>query len=905
MSVGLKTLWVTSIVPEKIDGETYVPTALRYTDRIQIGSAATGDEKDVANREFKLDLGDITRGQSPTTRRQFRCSDGKERSAYELSQDFIHTLFSKIEHRLPQADRTTHRVPARVVVAEPLSFQIKGRHSSWLTNYRENVRRILSRYAAVEFLPEPFAVYQYYRYGCRVPILVEKTKHIALIVDFGGGTFDTCVIESTQAGDVSLTGKHSKPLAANSTPHGGFYINRQIAKYMLKRMTPDNRKREIERSYEYYLRCERGELRAGDLKESTQRFIEHMTRLESIVERYKLELSGKISNWGLTGESYEKVMIPVPIDPFSDCAWTEEELFGHQLRRLFIDEVWNRRLMPVVKGVLVRSEDRLGKSNIDVTLISGGSANLGWLHRLLEKDFDQQLRYATPVDIRQSFQDVVANGLAIECARRHYSDESGDSEFVAVTYNPIRLMLASDGEDFREYRFKSIDDKIDMNEANPGDLVPSAQSLRHFFEDPLQWRVNLQSPPKRFLDYEFCRPGIEDDEGEDGAIAYNIEEKRLNTTDKRFDRRTIVEIVVREDGTVAPAFIYKSGNPKRGIEGNIRKCRPFFVDMTTDKVGKNHASYVGFDFGTSNSSVCCLSPVEINVTEKRQRSTSWTGISNALSILPYPSAIAVRRFLALENAERVADSALAAFEACLALVAYSAAAEALLLDHRFALKFRSFQHRSIGPLAALLRSGADAIRRNGRYLQNIDSIIERFDSIDEAIKQFNDLKHHKAGISDYNWHVHVESIVHMTTDCMRDLLFGYCATCDKVVLSDKFEGTFVVAHDNQPFVAKYRFESEVAVDSSIVFLVDQTCKRAISLTPFYWWDRVSSDERVCYLLDNFESKDGSVIMKSSHESARIKAHSVHPLLVDAIRELHKNGRMVQPEVELRLIDVEN
>jgi len=55
---------------------------------------------------------------------------------------------------------------------------------------RNSLRRILTgKFALVDFMPEPFAVFQYYRYGVRHPLVAEKRKHIALVVGFGGGTF--------------------------------------------------------------------------------------------------------------------------------------------------------------------------------------------------------------------------------------------------------------------------------------------------------------------------------------------------------------------------------------------------------------------------------------------------------------------------------------------------------------------------------------------------------------------------------------------------------------------------------------------------------------------------------------------------------------------------------------------
>src|SRR5262249_28070281 len=101
-------------------------------------------------------------------------------------------------------------------------------------NYRAALKRVLTgNIAEVDFMPEPFAVFQYYRYGTRHALVAQKIKHVALVFDFGGGTFDASVIETTASGDISQAGRNSKPLAAKSIPIGGFYLNRMIAEHLL------------------------------------------------------------------------------------------------------------------------------------------------------------------------------------------------------------------------------------------------------------------------------------------------------------------------------------------------------------------------------------------------------------------------------------------------------------------------------------------------------------------------------------------------------------------------------------------------------------------------------------------------------------------------------------------------
>ena len=429
--VPSRTLWITSIQPETIGGRPFVPTALQYQPdgSVAIGHDAVGP---AASAGFKLALGDIQPGQSPETRDTFPCSDGRSRSAFELTQDFLNHIIASVKLKLPQPD-STGSVAARVIVAEPLNFQVKDRGPSWLSNYRRNITRILNQFQGIEFLPEPFAVYQYYKYGLRLPKLADRTKRFALILDMGGGTFDVCLIESTNEGDISRSGSHSKPLSANSAPFAGFHLDRQISRYLLKRATTDAKKRDVERYYKQYERTLHGKLDRQSLKQEAQAFMANMDALRPVCEQKKIELANAITNWRLDTESQDQVEIDVPVDPLAASASAPCQLYSQEMFTVF-EEVWNTKLKSVVRGVIRGAQDRLSGNKIDVSLISGGSANIGWLKTLLMRDFSEELAGAEPVNIEGSYQDVVANGLAIECARRHFSVSSSDTpEFVAVT----------------------------------------------------------------------------------------------------------------------------------------------------------------------------------------------------------------------------------------------------------------------------------------------------------------------------------------------------------------------------------------------------------------------------------------------------------------------------------------
>jgi hypothetical protein len=184
MSSVRRTLWVESIDLVQFDGESVIPTALCYEkDKLSVGYSAIRKlrENKIVNVNFKLNLGD----HSPKAKRWklFESEDQDERNALQLTGDFFKTILDNVKKQKFYSPEAQKKL--KIMVAEPLAFQIRDRSESWLKNYRACIREILCDYATVEFLPEAFAVYQYYRYGSRIPELSSRSKHVALIIDLG------------------------------------------------------------------------------------------------------------------------------------------------------------------------------------------------------------------------------------------------------------------------------------------------------------------------------------------------------------------------------------------------------------------------------------------------------------------------------------------------------------------------------------------------------------------------------------------------------------------------------------------------------------------------------------------------------------------------------------------------
>src|SRR5262249_44940507 len=145
-----------------------------------------------------------------------------------------------------------------ILLAEPLSMGGQLASEEWLSNYRRNIERILTGrpgLAKIDFLPEPFDVFQYYRHVRRHPLLTQRPKYNAVVIDVGGRTFNVCMIETTREGDISWATRNSRALAASSEPVGGYYINRILTEELFRRnlsATPGRKDSKLETAIEMY-----------------------------------------------------------------------------------------------------------------------------------------------------------------------------------------------------------------------------------------------------------------------------------------------------------------------------------------------------------------------------------------------------------------------------------------------------------------------------------------------------------------------------------------------------------------------------------------------------------------------------------------------------------------------------
>ena len=86
----------------------------------------------------------------------------------------------------------------------------------------------------VEFFYEPFAVFQYYRHVAKL-FPVAKHAETVLVVDIGGGTFNSCIIRTTEHGLLARGGALSVALGLQANLSGGAQIDKELLKLLVER----------------------------------------------------------------------------------------------------------------------------------------------------------------------------------------------------------------------------------------------------------------------------------------------------------------------------------------------------------------------------------------------------------------------------------------------------------------------------------------------------------------------------------------------------------------------------------------------------------------------------------------------------------------------------------------------
>jgi hypothetical protein len=396
-------------------------------------------------------------------------------------------------------------------------------------------------------------------------------------------------------------------------------------------------------------------------------------------------------------------------------------------------------------------------------------------------------------------------------------------------------------------------------------------------DKPMRWKVRLNRPPKRTLDYYFMRASFD---YEDVHNLHNVDHRVHTPAGAGFDAGIQVELTVREDGTTTPRFIYRQGAP--GIEPIEVMGQPFYVDMTFGAESAVGEAYIGFDFGTSNSSFSYVEQGAIKAYSERGNDKNWRELSDLVSVLPYPVAAPLAKFMAETTKERLELLGLEAFEAFLCLAAYVSYCEYCCTKGSAQTRLlKGCQQRSAGPLWALLKGALRELRGPAHFSRGYLKLVEEpfFVEIDQAVSEVAKVKHGKKAIGlDY---VRVLGILgNVTNQVFAEQLFGSFEAVTKQRSKKEYTGFFRCARGpSPPFIDLYEYSGKESFSDEQAFVCDPESSQALLLTPLMLWVQGESGtrlrERQLFMFDI--AKDGAFGFKATEVLEGMEARSDNDL----------------------------
>ena len=824
----------------RFEDEQYAPSSLVYQDGkpALISDLSKVNDGSVIFNDFKIQLG---KKKAKNASRKINASRG-ERTNLGIAKDFFELVLGKLNEELCLQGRV---LPEKILIAEPLSLSSNEKiDDEWLKTYRESISQILPKFEGgklhpfkvIDFLPEPFAVYQYYRYGNRNAIVSQHKKHIAFVTDFGGGTFDCSVVVTTKTGDISQTGRNARALGAHSIPVGGFFINRVIAERILSEVQSDKKaKAQIKRSLKHYdqFRNDPDETNSEAYSDKNVVFFKHFERLLQDVEAAKIFLVSQIADWSLDAvlTPMPTTHVALPIDIYSHSSASRKfSIDANFLREIFVAEIWDKKLKNAVSVALSRSKNDLGGQEFSVVLLSGGSSNLQWIKSLIQRDFSDQFDGAHILGLHGKFQEIVAKGLAIECARRHYS--KGDGDFRATTYNTLCLALGPNDQEPEVRPFKLTQPTRERGQEN-GVLLRSSTDLRNALDTPFRWSVSLSNAPTRSLSYYFMR----------STMDYNDNEARLNFVESKIHRKSNarsgnaveVELSFSQDMTVRPKFIFYSN--KATGEEHYQEGEPFCLDSTFISKQATHCnSYLGFDFGTSTTAVAYIDAGDIEQYEDRSNSSEWMQIEDLINELPYMVSHALRDYASAKDGVPIETEARNAAEAALSLIFAVLYAEHLTLFKGRSAIFKDLAKSSAGPLWGAIKKLVKAIGNKANFSKPLCDFInskQNIELMDQMVVSIAAAKHNSV-VEGVDYNRSLTTIGNALKAQFSEFKLGYFENCEPDdFIEGEYRGTFRITDGyNPPFPNHLNFQGNKSFSKRRLFLVDIKSGNLLELSPY-------------------------------------------------------------------------
>ena len=461
------------------------------------------------------------------------------------------------------------KVPSEIIIGEPAE-----RDSTWKENFRKHMREILGELFGInkpQFLPEPFAVFQYYRHFQHV-FSKENESEIVLIIDVGGGTFNSCIIGTTEEGALSRGGPKSVPYGLQAEFCGGSLIDKELLKLVIEKA----RKQGIRWNDDPMGRAER----------STIPVLLH-------IEDAKINLSNAIGNKAKVAEDFSSIQTIVHLDkgslhPEKDV---HVELSGEDLKAI-IRKMWRRNWGEIILNTITEARRKLNFETLDKVLVAGGSSRLPFMLEELQIPL-RSLVPTNQIYFGPDRGNAVAVGIACECKEQV-------RKFPNLSAGNIASCLLNDlFIGFRKSRRDPIELPRKINRPD-GSLSRDGQLLTAPFETgdlTLSYKVDLPFDPESRIFYAFSEDPFID--GSDDQSYLNINNDVLSLKPgKKYNRKCELQLDFKKNGIVKPTFIFTTLG--RGATPEHIECSEFYIENLRIKEGHE---FLGIDFGTSNSYV--------------------------------------------------------------------------------------------------------------------------------------------------------------------------------------------------------------------------------------------------------------------------------------------------------------
>ncbi|MGQ0445561.1 MAG: hypothetical protein ACT4O2_10665, partial [Beijerinckiaceae bacterium] len=283
-------------------------------------------------------------------------------------------------------------------------------------------------------------------------------------------------------------------------------------------------------------------------------------------------------------------------------------------------------------------------------------------------------------------------------------------------------------------------------------------------------------------------------------------------------------------GTAEPTFVY--GHGQQGQNTPVRG-RSFALDMTYAANENGANTYLGFDFGTSTSSVCYVQAEDVRVVAQRSSDRTWLNLNTLVEILPYVAAYPLARFMSATGRDASERWGREAFEAILMLISYMCYQEHCTLNDGESSHFKEMK-RSAGPLWGLFKKCADATGKSWTFTKEALALREGilFAEIEGTVSKIAMPKHGKLAVG-LDYPRVLEQLGNTLNKVMAGKVLGYFEDIRPMSFrTDRYTGSFRNARGSAPpFIDRYRYEGKQTYPPEFVFAFDGETQRGLSLYP--------------------------------------------------------------------------